>query len=69
MQQKIFFSTTAGIFALIAVLHFLRMMFAWEATIGGWRMPMWISGVAVIAGIYLSYQALRLRRRLDKAQI
>ena len=65
MQEKIFYSTTAGIFAVIAMPHFLRMTFAWEAAIGGWNVPMWVSGIAVIVGIYLSYQSFRLRRRLN----
>ena len=67
MQQKIFFSTTGVIFALIAVLHFLRMTFAWEAVIGGWQVPMLVSGLAVLVALYLSWQSFKFRKQLNSA--
>lgn len=40
-----------GIFAMVAVLHVIRMLFAWEVIINGLTIPMWVSVLgALIAG-------------------
>ncbi len=39
------------VFALVALLHLLRLIFGWEATFNGAAVPMWASGLGlVIAG-------------------
>jgi hypothetical protein len=39
------------VFALAALLHLLRLLFGWEATIAGLTVPIWLSLLgAVIAG-------------------
>ena len=62
MTQKTFTLTAGVVFALIAVLHVLRLVFSWEAVIGGWQVPLWISGVAIALSGYLSYTAFKLSR-------
>lgn len=42
------------IFALIAILHALRIAHQWEASIGGWNVPMWLSVPAFIVAVALS---------------
>lgn len=42
------------IFALVAILHALRIISQWEAVIGGWNVPMWLSVPAFIAATTLS---------------
>ena len=46
------FTTIAvGVFALVALLHVLRLGFGWEVTLQGSVIPLWASAVgAVIAG-------------------
>lgn len=57
------FSLTVGIvFALIALLHFLRMVFAWEALIAGVQVPFSLSGLALVVSSFLAYEAfIRLK--------
>ncbi len=62
MKQKNFALTTGVVFSIIAVLHALRLLFGWEATIGGWNVPLWVSWVAIAVSGYLGYTAFKLRR-------
>jgi len=61
MKQKMFLSVVGAFFAIVAVLHFLRLSLGWDAVIGGWQVPTWVSGLAVLVGLYLSYTSFRLR--------
>ncbi len=62
MNPKTFAMTAALVFGVIVILHVLRIIFGWEATIGGWDVPLWISGVALFVFGYLSYIAFKLSR-------
>ncbi len=64
MDQKTFSLISGFIFVLIAILHVLRIVYAWDAVIGGWEVPKWISWVAIGVGVYLGYEGLRLSRSL-----
>jgi hypothetical protein len=61
-MSKDTFRMTAGIiFALVALLHTLRLLLGWEAVIGGWAVPMWFSGLALPLAGYLAYTAFTLK--------
>lgn len=48
-------------FILIFLLHLLRIFYRWDAAIGGWIVPFWLSWIAVLLSgilIYLNYKAL-----------
>lgn len=62
MNSITFYKTVGIIFLLIAVLHALRLILGWEATIGGVAVPMWLSAIAVVVAGYLAYQSFRLKR-------
>jgi len=62
MNQKTFTLTAGIIFVLIAVLHIFRLLFRWEAIIGGWYVPTWVSCLALVLSGYLAYSAFRLSR-------
>jgi hypothetical protein len=62
MNQKTFSFIAGVIFFMVAVLHALRIIYAWDAVIGGWPVPMWISWIATVVAIYLSYQGVSLGR-------
>ena len=50
-MKKPFTTIAVGVFALVALLHVLRLVFGWEATIQGSVIPLWVSGLgAVITG-------------------
>jgi len=61
MSQKAFYATTGTIFLIIAVLHLLRILNSWPATISSFVVPIWASWVAVVIAGYLSYQGLKRR--------
>ena len=63
MNQKTFTAVAVVIFLLIAVLHGLRLIYGWEAEIGGLVMPLWLSGAALVIAAALAYQGFRLIRQ------
>ena len=60
MNRKTFTLTAGTIFSLIAALHALRLLFGWEAVIGGWHVPLWASWAALAVSGYLAYTAFRV---------
>jgi len=54
---------TGLIFLLIALLHLGRLIFGWEAIIGGWAVPSWVSVIALLVAVYLGYEGLKLSRK------
>jgi len=60
MGQRTFNLVTGIIFAIIVVVHILRLYMGWPAVIGTWAVPTWLSWVGCVVGGALSYSALRL---------
>ena len=63
MTQGIFLLVTGWIFTLIALLHALRLISGWKATIGDWTIPLWVSWLGLIIAAYLAYQGFLLKRK------
>ena len=63
MSQKTFLLTAGVIFALIALGHILRVVFALEWTVQGQAIPMWASWLALLIAGYLAYEGLCLSRK------
>jgi hypothetical protein len=38
----------AAIFAVVAVVHLLRLVYGWEVTLNGAMVPIWVSAVGVV---------------------
>ncbi len=50
-MKKPFTMIAVGVFALVALLHVLRLALGWEVTFQGSVVPMWVSALgAIIAG-------------------
>jgi uncharacterized membrane protein HdeD (DUF308 family) len=50
-MNKPFTIIAIGLFSLIAALQLLRFILAWEVTVDGLSVPVWVSGIAfVVAG-------------------
>ena len=47
-MKKPFTTIAVGVFALVALLHILRLVFGWEATIQGSVIPLWVSALGVV---------------------
>ncbi|OHA13605.1 MAG: hypothetical protein A3J10_00930 [Candidatus Sungbacteria bacterium RIFCSPLOWO2_02_FULL_54_10] len=55
MNHKTYMQASTAIFAVIALGHLARVIFGWDAAIGGWLVPMWISWAAILVGGFLAY--------------
>ena len=62
MSPKNYFALSGTVFAIVFVAHFLRLINAWEANIGGWDVPMWVSWLAVALTGYLVWKAHKLKK-------
>jgi len=63
MDQKTFTIVAGAIFAVVALLHVLRILMGWPAVLGGWEVPMWVSWIALVVAGGLSYFGLSLATR------
>jgi hypothetical protein len=63
MDQKTFALVAGVIFALVALLHVLRLFMGWPAMIGSWSVPMWLSWVGLVVAGGMSVLGLRLAMR------
>jgi hypothetical protein len=64
MDNKTYYKTASVVFLLIAIFHFLRVIYDWEAVIGGYVIPIWFSWFAVILAGYLSARGFHFAKRL-----
>jgi hypothetical protein len=53
-----FKTLAAGIFVLVGMAHVLRIVFAWQVTIGNLAIPMWVSVAGVVVALLLVVLAL-----------
>ncbi|HYC17665.1 MAG TPA: hypothetical protein VEC94_10695 [Pseudolabrys sp.] len=63
MDQKTFSMVAGTIFAIVAVVHLLRILLGWPAVIGDWTVPMWVSWIGLVVAGVLGYFGLRLGTR------
>lgn len=60
MNEKHYLLISATIFALVALLHLVRLFSHWSFQIGAVTVPFWGSWLAVLMGVTLSIWAFRL---------
>ncbi|HVU31640.1 MAG TPA: hypothetical protein VHE36_14705 [Sphingomicrobium sp.] len=61
-RSKPFTWIAAAIFALIALAHVVRLFTHFEVTIGTHRVPEWVSYVAIVVTLFLSWMLCREAR-------
>lgn len=61
MSPKTFGLTAGIVFSLVALLHALRLLLGWDAVIGGWHVPMWLSWLALPLAGYLAVTAFKVK--------
>jgi hypothetical protein len=54
MSKQTYYAVVSVIFGALAVLHAARLYFGWEAVLGGYEVPLWVSWFAVVIAGYLS---------------
>ncbi|ACK68299.1 hypothetical protein PCC8801_4377 [Rippkaea orientalis PCC 8801] len=62
MTEKFYLGISGLIFAVIGVLHLLRIIFGWSAKVGVIVAPLWVSLIVLIIAAFLSFWAFRLYR-------
>ena len=63
MTARTYFLATAILFSVIALVHLVRIILGWEATVAGWPLPMWLSWAAIVVTAVIAFYGLRLARR------
>ncbi|HEY4496930.1 MAG TPA: hypothetical protein VI432_02170 [Candidatus Paceibacterota bacterium] len=63
MTSKQYLQISGSLFLIIGSVHFLRIIYGWEASVAGWSVPMWISWLALLLAGYLSFNAFSLSKR------
>ena len=63
MNHRAFVLLTSSIFALIALLHALRLIYGWDVTIGEWTVPVWLSAIGFLIAGYLALEGFRLKSK------
>ena len=63
MTEKMFPKIAAVIFALVALLHLVRLVMGWSIVIDSWTVPMWLSWVGLVVAGGLAYFGTRLATR------
>jgi len=53
-NNKWYFTATSIIFTVVTIAHLGRIILTLDATIAGYAIPLWVSGVAVIIAGYLA---------------
>jgi hypothetical protein len=63
MDQRKFCIVAAAVFALVALVHLLRILMNWPIVIGTWSVPMWLSWIGLIVAGGLSVFGFRVAAR------
>jgi hypothetical protein len=63
MDAKTFSLVAGAIFAVVALLHLVRIFMQWTVVIGDWSVPKSVSWVALIVSGGLALLGLRLGQR------
>ena len=56
----------AVIFAIVALLHLLRVYMGWPVVIGDWSAPMWVSWIALVVAGVLAIWGLAFAARVAR---
>ena len=62
MNQKTYLQVTGLFLTVAAIVHLLRAVLGWEASVAGWMVPVWLSWIAVVIAGYLAYCAYKLMK-------
>ena len=66
MKPHDYQTLTATMFAIIGLVHLLRLLFGWEVFINDWEVPLWLSGLAVVIAGYVVYTAVQMLPKQGK---
>jgi hypothetical protein len=62
-HNKPFTTVAVVLFALIALMHLLRLVLGWEVTVNGMVLPKWASGPGLVITAWLALMLWREARK------
>ncbi|MEK7132796.1 MAG: hypothetical protein AAB830_01970 [Patescibacteria group bacterium] len=65
MNKKTYFQVVSAIFFIIAALHLLRIFNRWEASVGDFVVPLWLSWGALVFFGYLAFHGFTFARKVE----
>ena len=65
MTERLYLLISGSVFAIVGFLHLLRILSQSSIQVGTLGIPLWLSGVAIIAASVLSIWAFRLARHIS----
>jgi hypothetical protein len=69
MNTKSYLLISAGVFALIAFLHLVRLFTHWTVQVGTLSFPLWGSWLVFLVAAVLSVWAFRLMSRWKRSHL
>lgn len=69
MNKKMYFLISGLVFAIVAIVHLLRIIYQFQIVIATWSVPMSVSWVVVIIPGLLSYYAFLLMNEEKKLPV
>ena len=63
MPLRVYLIVSGGIFALVALLHLVRVVKQLDLQIGDWAAPAWVSWIGTVVPAARSFSAFRLAKR------
>jgi hypothetical protein len=63
MDPKNYSRLAAAIFGIIALLQLIRVLLAWEITLNGVPIPLFVSGMVAFIGIVMAWLGFGASRR------
>lgn len=66
LKERTYFILIGLITGLIALVHLVRVVYAFEAHIGPYAVPFWVSWIGVVIAGYLSYASFRFAAGLKR---
>lgn len=64
--MKAYAAVSGFIFALVAVLHLVRLLGQWDVMIAGWSVPMSVSIVGLLVAGFLSFAGFRMFQQAQR---
>jgi hypothetical protein len=64
MNTKAYLIVSTLIFAVVAVMHLLRLVLGWSVVLGMTSVPLWVSMLAVLVSASVAIWGLSLMRRI-----
>lgn len=63
MSKQNYFIVTSAIFAIVAIVHLLRVLYGWDVYISLTEIPLWASWAGLVLAGYLAFTGYSHRKQ------